>query len=136
MYVKSIRDVVIMQILKRISLVICLLVPVASQATNTWSSTCQTVKAVSNQIANSVTPAIFVYISPGLTGCGTGSYSYVSFQIGINGVTSTNINSILASALTAAATGKGITVYYDPSTSYCYAENLDYGGNSVTGYCP
>lgn len=121
-------------LMKKMPLAVYLLAPLVSQATATTWSSCLTVKSVSNQIA-SATPAIYVYVSV-LSGCGVSGYPFVSFVVGTDGVTSANINSILASALSAAATGRGISVFYDSSTSSCYATSFDFGGNSASGYCP
>lgn len=118
-----------MRAVKRLMLALSLMVPFASQATQQWSS-CQTVTGVSNYVAfgNQVVLAL----SPGLP-CTVpmGIPGGVSFVIGTNGITASNINTFLASALSAYATGQRVMVYYDDAA--CSGLIISNGG--ITGQC-
>jgi hypothetical protein len=86
----------------------------SASAAPVWSS-CQTITAVSNYLAYN--NSIYLTLSPGISGCtGNGSPS-VGFVVGQLGVTSDNIKSLLASALTALTSGSQVTVFYDDSTT-------------------
>jgi hypothetical protein len=111
----------------RMMLAVCLFAPLASQAAMVWS-TCQTITSVGDyQAYNS---SIIFTLSPGIPGCGTGGVSLSIFLQGTNGVTSTNINSFLATGLAAATSGKGVTIFYDNSTASCYGQIISFGGAS------
>jgi hypothetical protein len=106
-----------------------------ARAALTWSS-CQTVTGVSNYMA--LSNSVYLTLSPGIPGCNasTGtSVSSVGFAIGQEGVSATNIESYLATGLTAMSTGSQVTIYYDTSTApQCYSMVL-----AVHGYanqCP
>lgn len=58
----------------------------------------------------------------------------VYFTSGLEGVTSTNISALLATALAAQATGRQVMIAYDNSSSACYAQVIAVGGYS--GQCP
>ena len=123
-----------MRLLSRVLFAAYLLVPALSPAAIVQSS-CQTVTGIENNVAGS--PGnILVYLSPGISGCGTGGYSFSDFSIGTNGITSTNINSIFATALTAYSTGHQISVEYDNSTASCYGQVIAIGYGLVAGNCP
>jgi hypothetical protein len=123
-----------MRSLSHVLLAAYLLIPSLGQAAIVQSS-CQTVTGIENNVAGS--PGnILVYLSPGISGCGTGGYSFSVFSIGTNGITSTNINSILAAALTAYTTGHQISVEYDNSTASCYGQVIAVGAGLVAGNCP
>jgi hypothetical protein len=96
---------------KRLIIVLIFVAPIASQAAQQWSS-CQTVTGVSNYIAFG--SQVIVALSPGLP-CtvGNGIVGATAFTIGTFGVTSNNINTFLASSLSAYATGQKVMVYYD-----------------------
>jgi len=123
-----------MRLLTRMLVAVAFMVPALSQAW-TWSS-CQTVTAVTNYLAYD--NGIFVSLSPGISGC-TGDYqapySSVGFVVGQEGVTSTNINALLATSLTAMASGHQVMVAYDATTApTCYAQVIAVGG--FAGQCP
>lgn len=70
---------------------------------------------------------------PGISGCSPAGISYaVEFAVGENGITATNLNSYLASALAAYASGLRVQIDYDNSTSYCYGAIIANGGFSGT----
>lgn len=100
-----------------------------SQATQQWSS-CQTVTGVSNYIAFG--NQVIVALSPGLP-CTVpvGVPGGVSFVIGTNGITTANINTFLASALSAYATGQKVQLYFDDAA--CSGLIISNGG--ITGQC-
>jgi hypothetical protein len=123
-----------MRLLTRMLVAVAFMVPALSQAL-TWSS-CQTVTAASNYLAQD--NGIFISLSPGIAGC-TGNYqapySAVSFVVGQQGVTSTNINTFLAAGLTAVVSGHQVMVLYDETTApTCYAQVIAVGG--FAGQCP
>src|SRR5882724_8496895 len=106
-----------------------------ARAALTWSS-CQTVTGVANYLA--LNKSVYLTLSPGISGCNasTGtSVSSVGFAIGQESVDATNIESYLATGLTAMSTGSQVTIYYDTSTApQCYSMVL-----AVHGYanqCP
>ncbi len=105
----------------------------SSQAANQWSS-CQTVTAVTNLMANSA-PGILLGLSPGLSGCSpVGVIGALMFSVGVDGVVATNIDSFLATSLTAYTTGHQVMVYYDNTTSTCQGISIAISGYS--GQCP
>jgi len=122
-----------MRLFRPLMIAFCVLSPIMSQATTVWSS-CQTITAVDNYLAYS-TPQVILVLSPGITGCTNASATgAVSFEIGQNGITSTNVNYVLATSLTAFAAGKSIMVTYDNSTSNCFSQIISIGGYSAQ--CP
>jgi hypothetical protein len=118
-----------MRLLKEIAFALCLTVPALSQATNNWSS-CQTVAAIDNELADDT--GLVVYLTPGISGCGTSPYSNVLFVEGQQGVSSSNISAYLAVLLAAQISGQQVSIYY---TSTCYGIELSIGGNATAGYC-
>jgi hypothetical protein len=117
-----------MNILKHSIIAICLLLSPLSQAATEWSS-CETITAIANEMAD--TNGILVYLSSSL-GNGCGAYGY--FIVNKEGVTSSNINTILATLLTAQASGRQVTIQYNPTDS-CYMSDISLGG--ITGdFCP
>jgi len=118
-----------MRMVKRLMLALSLMVPFASQAAQQWSS-CQTVTGVSNYIAFG--SQVIVALSPGLPyTVGNGVVGATAFTIGTFGVTATNINTFLASALSAYATGQKVMVYYDDAA--CGGMIISNGG--FAGQC-
>ena len=108
-----------------------LLISSVAQATGVWSS-CQTIVGVANYtgVGNG---SIILALSPGISGCSPAGISYaVEFAVGENGITATNLNSYLASALAAYASGLRVQIDYDNSTSYCYGAIIANGGFSGT----
>jgi len=122
-----------MRILTSLMTAACLMVSVDSQATNQWTA-CETVIGVNNYIpANN---AIIVQLSPAVSGCvsavnGTGGS--VTFNAGFNSVPVTGLSPLLASLLTAYATGKQVMLYYDNAAG-CYGQIVANGG--YAGQCP
>ena len=102
------------------------LVPVVSQASQTWSS-CQTVTGVSNYMASD--SSILVSLSPGIPGCARAGVSgAIGVKVGFLGVDSTNIGGFLATGLTALSTGRGVMIFYDNSSADCYTQIVAVGG--------
>jgi hypothetical protein len=118
-----------MRTVKRLVIAFGLMLPFATQAAQQWSS-CQTVTGVSNYIAFG--NQVIVAFSPGLP-CTVpvGVPGGVSFVIGTYGITASNINTFLASALSAYATGQRVMVYYDDAA--CGGLIISNGG--ITGQC-
>jgi hypothetical protein len=118
-----------MRMPRRMIVALFLLVPVVTHAM-TWSS-CQTITAISNYLAYSGT--IYLSISPGISACsgnsGTTAVSAVGIVIGQVGVTQTNIDSFLATSLTAMAAGKQVSIYYNEATApQCFTQIVAIGG--------
>lgn len=118
-----------MRTVKRLMLALSLMVPFSGQAAQQWSS-CQTVTGVSNYVAFG--NQVILALSPGLP-CTVpdGVAGGVSFTIGVFNVTANNINTFLASALSAYATGQRVMVYYDDTA--CGGLIISNGG--ITGQC-
>lgn len=117
-----------MRFLKTVSVAIVSMTPIASQAALQWTSAsaggaCQTVIGLTNQLANA--NSFSVTLSPGITGC-TPSTGTIAFTEGTDGVSSTNIQALLATALFALSTGQQVMLYYD--TSSCTGEIIAIGG--------
>jgi len=121
-----------MSLFKKVLVFLCVMIPALGEAATVWSS-CQTVVAVQNQMAD--VNGIAVYFSPGISGCGTGSYSLSQIIVGQQGVTSSNINSILATVLAAQLSGVRVAIQYDPSTASSYGSDVAIGGNIASGIC-
>ena len=120
-----------MILLTRLMIAVCLLASTASHAANAWSG-CQTIVGVSNYIAYS--NQLVLALSPGISGCsGAGVTGGVGFIIGTDGVTSTNIDGLLASGLSAFLTGTQVMILYDNSVTSCAGEIISVGGYS--GQC-
>src|SRR5262245_49036972 len=103
------------------------------QAAIQWTA-CVTVVGVSNYIPSD--NALVLAVSPAVAGCTStvnGVAGTITFKAGTLSVTSANLNSILASALTAYASGKSLQLLYDNSSG-CFGENIANGGYS--GVCP
>jgi hypothetical protein len=121
-----------MQMLTRLMIAVCLMAPTLSRATNVWSG-CETITGVSNYTA--VNDSVILALSPGLSGCSPiGVTGAMGFEAGQNYVTSTTINSFLATALAAFVAGQQVMVYYDNSTSNCWGAIISVGGYG--GECP
>lgn len=99
----------------------------------TWSS-CQTITAVTNYIPWS--NQVSLVLSPGVAPatCASDAPGVVNFRVGEKNVTADSLKSILATALSAHIAGKRIMVFYDPSTSACFASVLSIGG--FAAQCP
>ncbi|MGC2031358.1 MAG: hypothetical protein WA642_15165 [Steroidobacteraceae bacterium] len=122
-----------MRFLTRMMFAVCLLSPVVSQSAVVWS-TCQTITAVDNYLAQSTSQLILV-LSPGVSGCSNASATgAVSFEIGQDGITSSNVNYILATTLSAFVAGKRVMIAYDNSTAQCYSQIIAIGGYAAQ--CP
>lgn len=97
----------------------------------TWSS-CQTITAVTDYLANN--NAVYVILSPGISACHSDAPGSVIFTVGQMNVTSSNINSLTASLLSAYVSGKQVMIYYDETTApACYSQVVSIGG--MTGNC-
>jgi hypothetical protein len=91
-----------------------------------WSA-CETITGVSNYIAYDNT--VQVFMTPTIPGC-TASTG-LNFTVGAGGITSSNINSFLATAMGAQIGGKKVMVYYN--STGCNIEIMAIGGYS--GQC-
>src|SRR5258708_22351699 len=123
-----------MRLLTRMMIAVCMMAPTVSQAALVWSG-CETITAVSNYLAYS--NAAYLALSPAISGCTGntgGNGSAVALAVGQEGVTSTNIDSFLAVALTAYSSAHKVKVYYDNATNQCYAQIVAVGG--YYGECP
>jgi hypothetical protein len=111
----------------------CLTASIGAQATQQWSS-CETIVGVTNMLAYNNT--VDLALSPQISGCNSDQVSgSIMFTVGQDGVTSTNINTLLASVLAAFSSGQRVMFYYDydSSTSNCYGVIVSNGGNG--GQC-
>ena len=79
-------------------------------------------------VVNGGSGAVILALSPAISGCTPNTTPGVEFGVGVNGVTATNLNSFLASGLTAFTTGQKVMVLYDNSTSNCYGMEIANGG--------
>jgi hypothetical protein len=125
-----------MHLLSRVLLAAYLLAPALSQAAIV-TSTCQTVVAVENAWASN--GIVYLYLSPGV-GSPCLAYagaSVIEFEVGQGLVTSTNINSIVATALSAYVSGHQLSVQYDNSAANCFGHTISIGGPNAAGaLCP
>ena len=120
-----------MRFVAKLAVTLGVLVPMVAQSGD-WSA-CQTVNGVSNYLAYS--NAVIVSLSPGLPGCApAGIPGAVIFSVNQNGVTSANVSSFLASALTAYTSGHQVMIFYDNSTGTCQGVIVSVGG--YAGQCP
>jgi hypothetical protein len=117
----------------RMTIAAFLLIPQICRATSV-SSECLTISGIENNIASGNDHIVY-FASQGISGCGTEGTSFSIFMIGIDGVTNTNINSILAIALSAYATGHQVSVQYDNSSVSCFGEVIDVGATLVATNC-
>jgi len=91
-----------------------LVAPALAQSTEQWSS-CQTVTGVSNYLAYA--NSVLLTLSPGIPGCAPVDIAgAVMFMVNVDGVTSDNIGSFLASGYSAYLSGHQVTIYYDNSS--------------------
>jgi hypothetical protein len=103
-----------------------------AQSAEQWSN-CQTVTGVSNYLAYA--NSVLVTLSPGIPGCSpVGISGAIMFTVNVDGVTSENINSFLASGYTAYTSGHQVAIYYDNSSSTCAGVIFSLGG--AAGQCP
>lgn len=116
-------------------ILVCMLAPTVSQAALVWSN-CEKITAVSDYLAYASYDAIYITVSPAISGCtGNGPASAVTFAVNQEGVTATNVNSILAIALAAYTSGHQVRVFYDNATTpQCYSQIVGVGG--YYGECP
>jgi len=108
-------------------------VSIDSQATPQWTA-CETIIGINNYIPTN--NAIIVAVSPAVPGCLSavnGISGTITFSAGANGVPVTGLNPLLASLLTAYATGRQVMMYYD-NASGCYGQIVANGGDA--GQCP
>jgi hypothetical protein len=111
--------------------VACLAASISARATQAWSGYV-TIVEVSNYLAYNNT--INLAVSPGISGCNVnGIVGSVTFAVGQEGVTTSNISSFLASALAGLTAGRQVTIFYDNATSSCYGVVVANGGYS--GQC-
>lgn len=121
-----------MRLLARLTVAAALLGPISAQCAVAWS-TCQTINGVSNYLAYG--NSVMMSLSPGISGCSpVGIPGAVAFTVGFDGVTTDNINSFLATGLTAYSTGHQVTILYDNSDSNCQGVIIAVGG--YYGQCP
>lgn len=113
-----------MRTLTKWMVVTSLMVSATAQAALVQSG-CVTVTAVVNIEAQS---AVLLALSPAIPGCTPNTTPGIEFAVGTNGVTATNLNSYLASGLSAFATGQRVMVIYDDSTSNCFGLTVANGG--------
>jgi hypothetical protein len=100
-----------MRKLSGVMLAMSLLVPIASQAAQQWSS-CQTIVGVSNYMAYNNDNLIILGLSPRLPDCSyNGMPGAVGIIVGQFGVTAANISICLAGSLTAYGTGRQVMIY-------------------------
>ena len=125
-----------MRTVLRGSIFLAFLAPLVSQADIVWSG-CGTITSVTNYLANSnqfVVTCSGCNIPTPPSCSGIGGAPAVYFAIGSDGVTSTNITALLATALSAQASGRQVMIAYDNGTSSCYGQVISVGGYS--GQCP
>jgi hypothetical protein len=109
-----------------------LVAPELAQSTEQWSS-CQTVTGVSNYLAYA--NSVLLTLSPGIPGCAPVDIAgAVMFMVNVDGVTSDNIGSFLASGYSAYLSGHQVTIYYDNSSIGCPGVIISLGG--VAGQRP
>ena len=121
-----------MRFFKWMMLASLLTAPALAQSSEQWSS-CQTVTGVSNYLAYA--NSVLLTLSPGISGCSPVDVAgAVMFTVGVDGVTSDNIGSFLASGYTAYVSGHQVAIYYDSSSSSCAGVIFSLGGPS--GQCP
>jgi hypothetical protein len=119
--------------LQKLAMMAACLAPIVSQA-GIVVSTCQTITAVDSWLASG-TPAIYLILSPGISGCAAITSGSVGYVVGQNGVTSANINELLAMSLTAFVQGRQVMIGYDSATlPNCNSQLLMIGGEA--GQCP
>lgn len=100
-----------------------------------WTRTCVKLRAVDNfaayagQFVLVFTPAV-----PHCNGGVSGVAGAIPFVVGQDGVTDSNFDSLLESALAAYKSGHQVTIAYDQSTQACYGMAIAVGGAS--GNCP
>ena len=113
-----------MRSMTKLLLATLMMASATAQATIVVSG-CVTVTAVVNEEYGN---AIILAVSPAISGCTPNTTPGVEFAVGVNGVTATNLNSYLASGLTAFTSGTRVMVEYDNSTSNCYGMAVASGG--------
>lgn len=121
--------------ISRVTLLISVLLPLVSQAAITWSA-CGTITSVSNYLANDNSVYVTLSGSAIPSSCAgiAGVPGSVAFAIGQEGISSTNVNALLATALSAQASGQQVMIAYDNSTSSCFGQDIAVGGYAAQ--CP
>lgn len=99
-------------------------IPALCQA-NSWSS-CQTITAVSNYTTHE--SAVYVILSPGISGCHADAPGATKFKVGQMGVTADALKGFLATALAAYLSGKQVMIHYDETSPSCHASIISVGG--------
>lgn len=98
----------------------------ASQAAAGGWSDCEAVTAVTSE---PVASTILITLTPGIAGCAPqGVTGAIEFVVGQDGLVADNLDSILASSLSALATGRRVQIGYDSSSANCYSTSLSIGG--------
>jgi hypothetical protein len=121
-----------MRSLKWMMVAASLSAPALAQSAEQWSS-CQTIIGVSNYLAYA--NSVLLTLSPGISGCNPVDVpGAVMFSVGVDGVTSDNISSFLASGYAAYVSGHQVAIYYDNSSATCAGVIISLGGAS--GQCP
>jgi hypothetical protein len=103
----------------------------AVSADLSWTSNCVTITSVGNYLGYS--KQFYLSVSQPLPGCNgdiSGVTGAIPFTVGKNGITDSNIASLLDTALTAYSTGHKVTLGYDKSTAQCYGVII------LLGPCP
>jgi hypothetical protein len=114
-----------------IAVILALLLPALADASNGWSG-CQTITGVSYEPTNQT---LILTLSPGIPGCSPfGITGAAQFVVGALGVTTDNLNGLLASSLSAYSVGRPVLIGYDNSSSGCYSTSISLGGY-LPGQC-
>lgn len=95
---------------------------------NAWSS-CQVITAITDYTAYA--SSVHVVLSPGVSGCSGDAPDSIIFQAGQMGVTSESLKSLMATPMAAYLSEKPVMIYYDNSSSACYASTASVGGHSA-----
>lgn len=108
------------------------LLPLTSQATNSWSG-CLTVTAVTSEANQS--QVLVTLAGSGIPGCNAGNVAgAVYFTVGSNGIsTSDMLDQVLATGLSALGIGRQVQIFYDNGSANCYSNSIAVGG--FTGGC-
>ncbi|GFE83254.1 hypothetical protein GCM10011487_52540 [Steroidobacter agaridevorans] len=123
-----------MKLAKCATLLLALGVPVTGFADNQWSA-CQTVTGVTNYLGyNTTNPSVAVALSPGIPNCNVDAPGAISFALqGLTtGSTVDTLKTLLATLLSAQASGTRVMILYDAAT--CRANAVSVGGYAAQ--CP
>jgi hypothetical protein len=130
-------------VLRKAAIAVGLIASINARATTDelWSA-CETIKAVVNETSYSTAPQVYLILSPPINiangapaNCmNNGVAGALGFVVGMGGINSSNINSYLASSLSAFNAGHQVTIYYDyTNASECFGIDIADGG--WTGAC-